>query len=129
MNRLATVLAATALTLGCGGGAFSPSGASGTYTLRLVSGMTLPVADFGRFEIDTLKSRSITLNENETWTSTLRGTSTDGSTTITETFSGTFTLIEPNTIRFTAEGDVFTAVIDGNRITVSSNDLDLVFEK
>ncbi len=131
MNRLATVLAATALTLGCGDDAFSPSGVAGTYTLRSANGISLPATvDFGGGEIVTVNSGSVTLNENGTWTSTITATDTEG--TETETSSGTFTLIEPNTVRFTEVGDpdVFTAVIDGNRITVIVDGVvSLVFEK
>ncbi len=131
MNRLATVLAATALAYGCGD-AFSPSGVSGTYSLRSANGISLPAdVNLGGGVTLTVNSGTLTLNESQTWLFSLTVTVTDGSTTLseTETGSGTFTLIEPNTIRFTEDGDVSTAVIDGNRITVIEDGVSLVFEK
>ena len=103
MHRLAAVLTVAALTVGCGGDAFSPSGVSGTYALVSVNGVTLPATVTFGGETLTFISGSLTLREDQTWLFSGTASSTEGATTVTETEtqSGTFTLVEPSTIRFT----------------------------
>ncbi len=133
MQRLATLLAIATLSVGCDD-AFSPSGVAGTYSLRSVNGVSIPAAiNLGGWVTLTFNSGTLTLTEGQTWLFSITIGVSDGTTTVTETDtgSGTFTLVEPNTIRLTdsEDGDVSTGVIDGNRITIIDDGETLIFEK
>lgn len=120
MRRLLSVALVSGLVLGCGD-SFSPDGISGTYNLESFNGQTLPFSET-QFGITLeLTSGSLTLNSNSTWISTTTFKITEGGTTLTDidTESGTFTLVEPSTIRFTdSDGDTFTGTRDGDTITI-----------
>ncbi len=131
MRRLLSVALVSSVVFGCGD-SFSPEGLSGAYTLQSVNGQNLPFSEtlFGiTFEITT---GQLNLNSNSTWSVSITTSVTEGPTTVidTDTESGTFTLVEPSTIRFTdSDGDTFAGTWDGDTITIIDNGDSLVFRK
>ena len=120
-----------ALLAACGD-AFSPEGVSGTYALKSIDGDPLPVSEIVFGVTLSITAGSITLTPEETYLLSLDIELDDGSTTVssTETTSGTFNLVEPNTINFSDEdGDVFSGVHDGNSITMALEGSSLRWEK
>ena len=123
MRRI--VMTAFALTvLVASGDAFSQS-VSGFYQLVSVNGNPLPysqtiTADEVSAET-TMIAGSITLNENGTFSMSnemeIVSDVFTGEQTLTA--SGTFTLVEPDTVQFTTEfDDQFAGTLDGDRLTV-----------
>lgn len=134
MRRFMTTVLASALLTGCGGGdAFSPESVSGHYVLQSVNGNSLPFSETAQDGVTVTFSiivGSINLNENGTFLVSL--TVGVGTTVIgTETEFGTFELVEPANLRFTAsaDGDVFSGTLDGRRLTILMDDDDFVFSK
>lgn len=129
--RLAGLAVATALVAGCGD-SFSPEGVAGFYELKTVNGQELPYSETSGTTTTTVNNGSVTLNKNETFSYSINFTITQGTTSVTETDSeaGTFTLVEPNTIRLIEDdGDVTAATIDGDRITFIEDGDTFIFEK
>ena len=104
-----------ALLTACGDTPFTPEGVAGVYTLESINGNPLPFAETAQ---TTITAGSITLNADGTFSSSVTTNSN------TRPFSGTFTLVEPSTIRFAAtgeeplsgtlEGDTITIIVDGD---------------
>ena len=122
MRRLLPLLAAVP-ALACG------AAASG-YDLVTVSGAALP-ASIEVFGTMTVTSGSITLRTDSTFAFTLTFRRGDGFPE-TENDSGTFTLDELNVIHFAPElgsddEEPFEGAWDGDRITVTFDDIALVF--
>ncbi len=114
MRRLLSVALASGLAFGCGD-SFSVDGVSGTYNLESVNGQDIPFSktftvvgiEFIEFTNE-ITSATLRLFSDNTWSSSVTASVTEGGTTITQTatISGTFTLVEPSTIRFTdSNGD------------------------
>lgn len=125
------LLAASLLVAACGD-AFSPEGVAGFYQLKTVNGQPLPYQETSGSITIAVTAGSITLNPNSTWSLSITFNLTEGGTTITqtETDSGTFTLVEPATIRFTSsDGDTFAGTIDGKRVTIIEDGDTFVLEK
>ena len=109
--RLAVIGLASVLFVGCadpfgpGGDAFTPEGVAGVYTLILMNGQPLPVAG--------VTAGSISLQADGTYTVsvTMHG--------VVRPDTGTFALVEPDTIHFTSHefGEVPSATKHGNRLT------------
>lgn len=128
MRRLASVVLTGALLTACGGNPFSPEGVSGVYNLVSVNGNALPwTSDQGA----TISAGSFSLNANNTYSSSVTIKPLSSNIPGTVTGSGTFELVEPDTIRFTRSiGGMFSGTLDGNRLTLSEEDGDsFVFEK
>ena len=135
MRRLASVVLTGALLTACGGNPFSPEGVSGVYNLVSVNGNALPwTSDQGA----TTSAGSFSLNANNTYSSSVTGKSPSSNIPGTLTASGTFELVEPDTIRFTRSpggmfsgtlGGMFSGTLDGNRLTLSEDGDSFVFEK
>ena len=127
MRRLLSVALASSLVFGCGD-SFSADGVSGTYNLESVNGQDIPFSktftvvgiDFIEFTSE-ITSATLRLFSDNTWSLSSALSLTSGGTTITETDTrtGTFTLVEPSTIRFTAnDGATFAGTWDGDTITI-----------
>ena len=133
MRQLLSVALASGLVFGCGG-SFTMDDVSGAYTLQSVNGQDLPATladDVDPRTTIEFTSGSITLTAAGTWSGTLSSTATyrDGTTDSEPGIqSGTFTLIEPSTIRFT-NGDTLTGTWDGDTITLIELGYTNVFKK
>ncbi len=135
MRRLLSVALASSLVFGCGD-SFSPGGVSGAYNLQSVNGQNIPSSETvtqGGFTFTVeITSGTLRLNSDNTWSVSVTSSITSGGTTLTDTSteSGTFTLVEPSTIRFTdSDGDTFAGTWDGDTITIIDNGDSLVFRK
>ena len=120
-----------ALLAACGD-AFSPEGVSGTYALKSIDGEPLPYSETESGITLSVPAGSLTLTPEETYLLSLTLEISDGNTTIssTETTSGTFSLVEPNTINFSNEdGTKFAGVHDGNSITMAFESSSFRWEK
>ncbi len=127
-SSLACMGLASVLLAGCGDTPsdsgdtpFTPEGVAGVYTLISEDGQPLPIQ--GGTE-----AGSLSLQAAGTYTiSVTVGGEVDF------TGAGTFTLVEPNTIQFTAGCcdifDDFTGTLDGNQITSTEDGVTLVFQK
>ena len=123
MHRI--VVTAFALTvLVASGDAFSQS-VSGFYQLVSVNGNPLPYSQtFTHDSVSvetTLNASSYTLNEDGTFSMSneMEVVSDVFTGERTLTASGTFTLVEPDTVQFTTEhDDQFSGTLDGDRLTV-----------
>ena len=126
MRRLALVVLTGALLTACGGNPFSPEGVSGLYNLVSVNGNELPwTSDQGA----TTFAGSFNLNANNTYSTSVTIQPPSSNIPATVTASGTFELVEPDTIRFTrSDGGMFSGTLDGNRLTLSGMDIS-VFER
>lgn len=136
MRRILSVAATTVFLVACGD-SFGIDGVSGTYDLKSVNGQELPyeeteVVDGITFTAS-ITDGSVTLRSDNTWLFSITIQIAGGGTTITdtETASGTFSLEEPSTIRFTetGENETFVATWDGGRLTVTEDGETFVFEK
>ncbi len=140
MNRLLVstislvVLTSTLLTA-CGD-SFSPEGVSGFYELESINGDPIPFSETITFDgqsiTTSITAGSVSLNENSTYSMSLTFQIEGGGTTIsdTETDSGTYTLVEPASVRFTnSEGDTFAGTKDGDRLTLIEEGMTFVFRK
>ena len=137
MRRLLSVALASSLVFGCGD-SFSPGGVSGAYNLQSVNGQNIPSSETVTgpgftFTVE-ITSGTLRLNSDNTWSVSITTTRlfTEGPTTFIDidTESGTFTLVEPSTIRFTdSDGDTFAGTWDGDTITIIDNGDSLVFRK
>ena len=119
-------LALAASLLAACGDSFTPEGVAGIYSLDTVNGSPIPftktVTEDGVTATALIISGSITLTETGSFSSIVSFNVTVGGTVTpdTDTESGTYALVEPNTIRFTEpDGDTFTGTLDGGRITVA----------
>ena len=131
MRRLLSVALVSSLAFGCGD-SFSPEGLSGAYTLESVNGQNLPFSETILGITFEITAGQLNLNSNSTWSVSITTSVTEGPTTVIDidTESGTFTLVEPNTIRFTdTDGDVFAGTRDGNNITFTFGGDTLTFRK
>ncbi len=135
MRRLASVVLTGALLTACGGNPFSPEGVSGTYNLESVNGNPLPAqtelpgVTADRF---VFTAGSVNLNADGTFSVSHTAEITEQGITTTESFTdlGTFTLVEPSTIRFAeAGGSETTGTLDGGRLTVVGGGLSFVYRK
>ena len=129
MRRLLSVALASGLVFGCGD-SFSVDGVSGTYNLESINGQDIPFSE--TIGTVTVESGTLRLNSDNTWSVSITTSRAEGGTTVTdtETESGTFTLVEPSTIRFTdSDGDTFAATWDGDTITITDDGDSLVFRK
>ena len=121
MRRFLSVALVSGLVFGCGD-SFTMDGVSGAYKLQSFNGQDIPVTvALAQGSTITIDSISTTLTAAGTWSSTLSRTIRyqDGTAdTQTETDSGTFTLVEPSTIRFT-DGETFNVLWDGNTFTLT----------
>ena len=130
MKRLATstvalVVLTGALLTACGD-PFSPEGVSGVYNLETLNGNSLPASSV---DGTLVTAGSITLNADGTVIFSLTLEFQSG-VPVTVTNSGTFTLVEPSTIRITVEGDALSFTLDGDRLTLVGEDGDtFVFRK
>ena len=133
MRRMVSMLALIGALAACGD-AFSPSGVAGSYSLIRINGESLPTT---RTLLDgttvTEESGELVLTEERTYLRSLVLTLSNGPTSSTTTisFSGTYTLVEPDTIRLVAPrtGFITGATIDGGRITLTENGLVSVYER
>ncbi len=122
MKRLATsTVALVALTGGlltaCGD-PFSPEGVSGVYNLETFNGNSLPASSV---DGTLVTAGSITLNADGTVILSITFQLQSGNDTTTQ--SGTFTLVEPSTIRMNmGRDDVLSATLDGDRLTLVGED-------
>ena len=131
MRRLLSVALVSSLVFGCGD-SFSPEGLEGSYTLESVNGQDLPFSEIIGGATIEITAGQLNLNSNSTWSVSITASLTEGGTTIseTDTDSGTFTLVEPSTIRFTdSDGDTFAATRDGSNITFIFGGDTLTFRK
>lgn len=135
MRRLASVVLTGVLLTACGD-AFSPGGVSGTYNLESINGNPLPaeIELPGVFTADrtVIAAGSVTLNADGTYSVSLTWEITEQGITTTDPFtdSGTFTLVEPSTIRFAeAGGSETTGTLDGDRLTITAGDFSFVYRK
>ena len=135
MRRLASVVLTGVLLTACGD-AFSPGGVSGTYNLESINGNPLPAESElpGVFTADrtVIAAGSVTLNADGTYSVSLTWEITEQGITTTDPFtdSGTFTLVEPSTIRFAeAGGSETTGTLDGDRLTITAGDFSFVYRK
>ena len=135
MRRLASVVLTGVLLTACGDAPFSPEGVAGVYNLESVTGNPLPAetelpgVTADRF---VFTAGSVTLNADGTFSesSTAEITREGITTTETSTDSGTFTLVEPSTIRFAeAGGSETTGTLDGGRLTVVGGGFSFVYRK
>ena len=122
MRRLASVVLTGVLLTACNGDPFSPEGVSGTYNLESINGNPLP-----ELSIDgsLAMAGSITLNADGSMSFSITWDDQ------TESWSGTFTLVAPSTVRpdITGEEPV-SATLDGDRLTIVAEDGDtFVFRK
>ncbi len=130
MKRLATSTVALVVLTGglltaCGD-PFSPEGVSGVYNLETFNGNSLPASSV---DGTLVTAGSITLNADGTVIFSLTLEFQSG-VPVTVTNSGTFTLVEPSTIRITVEGDALSFTLDGDRLTLVGEDGDtFVFRK
>ena len=131
MKRLATSTVALVVLTGglltaCGD-PFSPESVSGVYNLETVNGNSLPASTV---DGTLVTAGSITLNADGTVILSLTLEFQSG-VPVTVTNSGTFTLVEPSTIRMiTVEGDALSFTLDGDRLTLVGEDGDtFVFRK
>jgi len=104
------------------GDSFSPEGISGTYNLETINGTDLPASSM---DGSVYTAGSITLTAEGTFTVSATW---DGEE---ETSVGTFTLVEPSTIRLAFPGeDTLSGTLDGDRLTLIGDDGDtFVFRK
>ena len=132
-TRVASVVLTGVLLTACGGDAFSPENVSGTYNLETISGNPLPFSMTDASGITgTTTAGSIILNANGTMSISTTVTITIAGTTTTNTFggSGTFELVAPSTIRFTAsDGETTSGTLDGDRITIIGEGDSFVYRK
>ncbi len=126
-SSLACMGLASVLLAGCGDTPsdvgdtpFTPEGVAGVYALISVDGLPLPTeggTEAGSLSLQAAGTYSVSITESG------------------EDFTGvgTFTLVEPNTIQFTAGCcdifDDFTGTLDGNQITSTEDGVTLVFQK
>ena len=109
--RLALIGLVSVLLVGCAdpfgprGDALTPEGVAGVYTLILMNGQSLPVAG--------VTAGSISLQADGTYTVSVTKNG------VVHPDTGTFALVEPDTIHFTSHefGEVPSATIHGNRLT------------
>ena len=122
MRRLASVVLTGVLLTACNGDPFSPEGVSGTYNLESINGNPLP-----ELSIDgsLAMAGSITLNAEGSMSFSITWDDQ------TESWSGTFTLVAPSTVRLDITGEEpVSATLDGDRLTIVAEDGDtFVFRK
>lgn len=135
MRSLIPLALASVVLIACED-SFSPEGVSGTYALVSVNGTALPFSETETQDGITvtveISAGSLTLVANSTYTFSATFSVEGGGISFasTETDSGTFTLVEPATIRFTgSDGVTSSGTLDGNRITVIEDGDSFVFEK
>ena len=138
MNRLGflTIVSTSLLLVACGD-AFSPGSVSGTYQLVSVDGNPLPYLE--TFIVDelaagmTINAASVTLNDDRTYSTSMRLDLMFGGVTESDTWtsSGTFTLEEPARIRFSDDIDdeQMSATLDGDRLTMIDEGASYVYER
>ncbi len=117
MSKFPTTALAGALLTACGGDAFSPEGVSGVYNLETLNGNSLPALSV---DGTLVTAGSITLNADGTVIISFTFQLQSGNVTATD--SRTFTLVGPSTIRITVDGDVLSATLDGDRLTLVGED-------
>ena len=137
--RRSCTTVALLLAIACGevSDPLSPEGVSGFYNLESVNGLALPFSKTETQNGETVTvatiGGSVTLNANGTFSLsftfrfTIAGTAT---TTVTAHDSGTFELVEPSTVRLTSsDGEIISATLDGDRLTITDDGNSLVFRK
>ena len=127
MRRLVSIALAGSLLAACSE-PFTPENVAGRYNLVSVNGKELPATETNGATV-TYKSGSIDLTEGGSYSFTVSLTAVSGGVTsfTTVTGSGSYTLVEPSTIRFEDSG--VSGTKDGNRITLPFGSDQLVFEK
>ena len=137
MRRLASVVLTGALLTACSD-SFSPEGVSGLYNLVSVNGTAIPYSETvtvgpGMTVTETFSAGSVSLSANNTYSFSLTIGIEGGGISISATYtdSGTFELVEPATVRFTSsiDGETFSGILDGNRLTIVDDGDSFVFEK
>ncbi len=137
-GRRSCTTVALLLAIACGevSDPFSPEVVSGLYNLESVNGRPLP---FSKTEIQNGETvtvattdGSVSLNANSTFglSFTFRFTLDTETATVTGHDSGTFVLVEPSTVRLTfSDGEIISATLDGDRLTITDDGNSLVFRK
>ena len=131
MRRFGMAVLAVTVLSACSD-AFTPEGVSGFYELKTVNGEQLPFSQTVFGVTVEFTAGSVTLSQNGTFSSSGTVTVSDATTSVTETEteSGTFVLVEPNTVRFTAsDGDVSSGTLVGGRLTFTDEGNTFIFEK
>ena len=115
---------------------FSPVGVSGLYNLESVNGRPIPFSKTETQNGETVSvattDGSVSLNANSTFglSFTFRFTLDTETATVTGHDSGTFVLVEPSTVRLTfSDGEIISATLDGDRLTIADDGNSLVFRK
>ncbi len=124
ISTVALVVLTGGLLTACGD-PFSPESIAGVYNLETVNGNSLPASTV---DGTVVTAGSITLNADGTVIISFTFQLSSGN--VTATNAGTFTLVEPSTIRITVDGEVTSGTLDGDRLTVFGEDGDtFVFRK
>ena len=131
-NMLALLLLSLAVTA-CGDSVGpDPDAHVGTYTLQTVNGSPLPflIRQEGNNRIE-LTEGTVTLNANGTFSSRHSHRFTEGESISTETQSLTGTYVKSDgTFTFTDnEGDVYSALLEGNSLTLNEGGVVAVYRK
>jgi hypothetical protein len=131
-GRLIGVGLATLVAIGCSK-AFTPETVAGLWVLRTVNGTALPFEFTEGSNTVRITSGAFNLREDQTYAFTLEVLIDDGTSMTPESRedSGTYVLIDPDTITLTNsdDGSTFSATLVGANITAVSNGLTFVFER
>ena len=128
MRRVISIVALTGTLIACD--SFSPESVAGTYDLVSINGQTLPFSEPILGSIVTVHASRMWLGEGGDFRIVTSTIIDDGTGPIPSgSFAlGTYTLEEPNTIRFS--DNTGTGTIDGDRLTlIYPADAVLVFER
>ncbi len=133
MRRLLSVALVSGSVFGCGH-SLSVGDVSGPYDLESVNGQDIPYSETLGRVTTSVESGTATLGViDNTWSMSMTyvtSSFTEGDTTLTDTGSGTYTLVQPSTIRFTdSNGDTFAATWDDDTITIIVHPDTMVFRK
>lgn len=143
--RQALFLSVIVLLSGCGD-SFTVEGVVGDYQLTRINGAGLPLTDDGSLGIDVdspaspgdepvvqVLSGTLTLRTNLSWESSLSLNITAGDVTAEQvaTESGAYNLLESDVISFadSEDGQTFTGLWDGDRITLTREGNTFEFER
>ncbi len=131
-RRLIGVGLATLMAIGCSK-AFTPETVAGLWILRTVNGTNPPFEFTEGSTTVRITSGLFNLREDQTFAFTLEVLIDDGTSTTTESRedSGTYVLIDPDTITLTnsEDGSTFTATLVGANITAVADGRTFVFER
>lgn len=127
-RRLIGVGLATLMAVGCSK-AFTPETVAGIWILRTVNGTNPPFDFIDGADTVRITSGAFNLREDQTYSFTLNVVINSVSEESEDT--GTYVLIEPDTIDLTStvDGSTFSATLSGANITAVVDGLTFVFER